>query len=94
MKFIIHEAKEFLCDDCETPLGNLSGWPYYSKNNDNYCPDCALRRGLIGANEWLFAKGIDCYHHAEYENGTITAYQKCGRGYHKDVVKLSDCNAE
>ena len=88
MKFIIHEVKEYLCEKCETPLGNHIGYPYIEKNNEFYCHDCALKEGIIDAMEWLDAHGISIYDHATYKKGIITAYQKWGKSYRKDEVRV------
>lgn len=90
MKYRTHEVKEYLCDKCETPLGNLDGHPYYEDGENNYCPDCALKIGVIDAEEWLTIHGIGIYDRAIYKDGIITAYQKWGRGYRKDEVKIFD----
>lgn len=88
MKHVTHEIVEYICDDCNIQLGNHLGHPYYSDDGSNYCLDCALKRNLIGADEWLRKHGITIYHYAVYKDGVITAYQKCGRKYKKDVVKI------
>ena len=88
MKYIIHEVKEYLCEKCDAPLGNHVGWPYVEKDGKFYCHDCALKEGIIDAMEWLDAHGIAIYDHATYKDGTITAYQKWGKSYRKDVVKV------
>lgn len=90
MKYRTHEVREFLCDECETPLGNHMGWPYIEHGEENYCHDCALKKGIIDADEWLSAHGITIYDHAIYKNGVITAYQKWGRSYRKDEVRIFD----
>ena len=88
MKFITHEIREYLCDGCNTPLGNHEGNPYYEHGNDNYCPDCALKKKIIDADEWLKIHGIGIYDHAVYKDGVITAYQKWGKSYRKDEVRI------
>jgi hypothetical protein len=50
--------------------------------------DCALKKGLADPMLWLNANGIGIYHHAEYHDGTIIAFQKWGRGYRKDVITV------
>lgn len=88
MKYIVHEVKEFLCEDCETPLGNHVGWPFVDKGDQKYCHDCALKKNLITADDWLKAHGIGIYDHAIYKNGVITAYQKWGKSFRKDEVRI------
>ena len=92
MKYITHEVKEYLCEKCETPLGNHIGWPYYKdgEKEDYYCPDCALKKGLIDADEWLKVHGISIYDHALYKDGIIIAYQKWGKGFRKNEVRIFD----
>lgn len=90
MKYIIHEVKEYLCDRCEAPLGNHEGNPYVHKEDGNYCHDCALKMGIITADDWLQAHGIGIYDHAIYKDGVITAFQKWGKTYRKDEVRVFD----
>lgn len=90
MKYIEHIVYEHLCEDCDTPLGDHEGNPYVEHEGDYYCHDCALRRRLIDADGWLVAHGIYIYDHAIYQDGCITAYQKWGKGYRKDTVKIFD----
>ena len=49
-----------------------------------------LKHRLIDADEWLFAHGISIYDHAVYKNGEIIAYQKWGKSFRRDVVKMFD----
>ena len=88
MKYIIHKVKEYLCDDCDAPLGNHEGAPYSKEGDNNYCLDCALKRKLIDADEWLELHGIGIYDHAIYKDGVITAYQKWGKSFRKDEVRI------
>ena len=91
MKYIEHTVIEHLCEDCETLLGDHDGNPYCIDDSGNYfCPDCGLRRKLIDADEWLSIHGIMIYDHAIYKNGNIIAYQKWGKGFRKDVIKVFD----
>lgn len=90
MKCVEHKVIEYLCDDCGEPLGNHEGNPYISDGENNYCCDCALKHRLIDADEWLFAHGISIYDHAVYKNGEIIAYQKWGKSFRRDVVKMFD----
>ena len=76
MKYIEHIIKEYICDDCGELLGNQCGHPYFPDKENNYCPDCALKRKIIDAEEWLNLHGIGIYDHAVYKDGVITAYQK------------------
>lgn len=87
---VTHQVNEYLCDLCGVGVGNHVGNPFYRNGDDNYCPDCALKLGLIDAETWLHHNGIYIYHHAFYDNGKIIAYQKWGRGYRKDEVVISD----
>lgn len=88
MKFIEHKVIEYLCDECDEPLGNQDGNPYYSDADNNYCPDCALKNRVIDADEWLHVHGISIYDHAIYKDGVISAYQKWGKGYRKDEMRI------
>lgn len=63
--------------------------PLYIVDNRHFmCLDCALALGYIGPMAWLEAHGLGIYHHAEYHDGAITAFQKYGRGYRKDVITV------
>lgn len=88
MKYIEHIVYEHLCEDCETPLGDHEGNPCVEHEDNYYCYDCALKRRIIDADDWLRAHGIGIYDHAIYKNGYIIAYQKWGRGYRKDIVRI------
>ena len=77
-----------MCDDCGELLGNQNGNPYYTDGDSNFCPDCALKHKIIDAQEWLKIHGIDIYDHAIYEDGVITAYQKWGKRFRKDEVRI------
>jgi hypothetical protein len=88
MKYIEHIVYEHLCEDCETPLGDHEGNPCVEHEDNYYCYDCALKRRIIDADDWLRAHGIGIYDHAIYKNGYIIAYQKWGRGYRKDTVRI------
>ena len=80
MKYIEHIVREYLCDGCGEPLGNQDGHPYIQAGENNYCYDCALKRGLID--------------HAVYQDGVISAYRKWGKGFRRDVVRIFDQNGE
>lgn len=88
MKYIEHTVLEYLCDGCGEPLGNHIGNPYIREGKNNYCHDCALKRRLIDAEDWLEAHGIDVYDHAVYKNGEIIAYRKWGKRFCRDVVRI------
>ena len=88
MKYIEHIVKEYLCDDCGELLGNQNGNPYFSNDENNYCPDCALKRGIIDAEKWLTLHGIDIYDHVIYKDGVIIGYQKWGKRFRKDEVRI------
>lgn len=90
MKYVEHIVLEHLCESCETPLGDHEGNPYIKQEGAYYCHDCALRLKFIDAEEWLNAHGIRIYDHAMYKDGCIIAYQKGGKGYRKDVVRVFD----
>ena len=90
MKYIEHIIKEYICDDCGELLGNQCGHPYFPDKENNYCPDCALKRKIIDAEEWLNLHGIGIYDHAVYKDGVITAYQKWGKRFRKDEVRIFD----
>ena len=90
MKYITHEVKEYLCECCETPLGNHIGWPYVKKDENAYCYDCALKKGLVDALDWLDVHGIGIYEKAYYKDGVITAFRKWGKAYRKDEVRVFD----
>lgn len=90
MKYIEHVVREYLCDECETLLGNQHGYPFIQDGENNYCHDCALKRHLIDAEEWLKSHGIAIYDHAIYKDGEIIAYQKWGKSFRRDVVRIFD----
>jgi len=79
--------KDPLCDDCEKVLGHYEGYWYIEDGDDNYCPDCALKRGLITPDQWARGKGF-CVHHATYENGVVTLFRKWGRGFTKENISI------
>ena len=88
MKYIEHTIIEHLCEDCEEPLGYHEGTPYAEDDNgDFYCLDCALRRRLIDAEEWLKYHGIGIYDHALYKEGKIIMYRKWGKGFQKTIIE-------
>lgn len=69
----------------------VDGHPYYNVHGRHVlCLDCALKLGYIGPMAWLELHGIMIYHHAEYHDGILTAYQKWGRGYRKDEMRPFD----
>jgi hypothetical protein len=47
-----------------------------------------LKLGKCTPMEYLDAHGLGIYHHAEYNNGKIIAYQKWGKGYRKDELEI------
>lgn len=70
--------------------GNVieDGEPHVKHEAQRICCDCALKIGPLPAVDWLDIHGIDIYEKAEYKDGVITAYQKWGRGYRKDKIKI------
>lgn len=78
--------KERSCIDCSEHIED--GEPFVNFEREIFCTDCALKRGIMGPLEWLDIRGISIYHHAEYHDGKITAYQKWGKGYRKDELEL------
>lgn len=90
MKYIEHTVLEYLCDECGTPLGNHEGNPYIHFEDENFCHDCALKKRLIDADEWLAAHGICIYDHAVYKDGKIIAYQKWGKKFRRDIMRIFD----
>ena len=90
MKYKEIILQSFVCEECEKEVGNLDGFPYYTDKDGNYyCPDCALKNNLCTAEDWLNDHGIRIYESASYKNGKITAFQKWGKGYRKDVVTIA-----
>lgn len=87
-KYIEHIVTEHLCEECETPLGDHDGNPCVEHNGNYYCHDCALKHRIIDADDWLKAHGIGIYDHAIYKNGCIIAFQKWGKSYRKDTVRI------
>ena len=94
MRTRIHEVVEYLCDGCGMGLGNHIGNPYFSQGNNNYCPDCALRVGVITPEKWLSINGLYGFHHAEYKDGKVTAFLKWGKGYRKSEMVLPDVEVD
>lgn len=75
------------CVICGQPIGE--DHPHFNDGNSRrMCMDCALKKGLADPMLWLNANGIGIYHHAEYHDGTIIAFQKWGRGFRKDVITV------
>ena len=77
-----------ICANCGKPVSEHEGDPYQRFDMKDYCLDCALKLGMLGPMEWLHYHGFGIYHHAEYHNGRITAYQKWGKGYRKDELEI------
>jgi hypothetical protein len=77
----------FICASCGWLIDE--GHPHYNDHGKRIlCSDCALKKGYIGPMTWLNEHGIHVYDHAEYANGEITAFRKCGRGYGKDTIRV------
>ncbi len=75
MKYERLEITLLKCSWCEKYLGNLSGCQYYFDGKDDYyCPDCALKLGIIDALEWMRSQG--------YPDDFSAAY------YHDDVIEV------
>ena len=79
---------ELLCEECEKPLGDINGFPYWSDGDNNYCANCALKNGVLSPLEYANEIGFHVYQKAEYSDGCITAFYKCGRGFSKDIIKI------
>lgn len=94
MRTRIHEVVEYLCDGCGMGLGNHIGNPYFSQGNNNYCPDCALRVGVITPEKWLSTNDLYGFHHAEYKDGKVTAFLKWGKGYRESEMVLPDVGVD
>ena len=80
--------KTIICKNCGKPAIKHDGDPYTVFRGDRYCLDCALKLGMCAPMDYLDVHGIDIYHHAEYHDNKIIAYQKWGRGYRKDELEL------
>ena len=78
--------KTIFCAECGKEINPAHYHTHF--NMKHYCVDCGLKLGIVGPMVWLEAYGIGIHHHAEYHDGTITAFQKWGRGYRKDVIKV------
>lgn len=80
------------CDCCGVAI--YDGDPKVKESNTpsefTLCLDCGLKNNYISAIEWLQLRGFNIYDHATYNasNGTITAFQKWGRGYRKDEIRF------
>ena len=79
--------KTYVCTDCNGLIHDSDPHAVWN-NSEHFCLNCALKRGIIGPLYWLDTCGIGIYHHATYNNGTITGFQKWGRGYRKDEIKI------
>ena len=79
--------KTYVCTDCNELIHDSDPHAVWN-NSEHFCLNCALKRGIIGPLYWLDTCGIGIYHHATYNNGTITGFQKWGRGYRKDEIKI------
>ena len=76
------------CENCGNSAKEQDGHPHVVFDRKPYCLDCALKLGMLGPMEWLHYHGFEIYHHAEYHNGKIIAYQKWGKGYRKDELEI------
>lgn len=77
----------FVCAHCGSLFEDKN--PHYNDRGVRFlCLDCALKLGKCTPMEYLDAHGLGIYHHAEYNNGKIIAYQKWGRGYRKDELEV------
>lgn len=83
---------EYFCDGCgrnsEPQYGNPL--PYFTDSaGRDFCPDCALRNGLVSAMNWFELHGVvGILHHAEYKDRKVIGYQKHGRGFIKWICDL------
>ncbi len=84
---------DFLCDDCETPLGHYMGFPYVEVGDYTYCYDCALKRGLITPMAWFKASGMEP-DHATFKDGVVTGFWKWGRGFRKCTCTIGKDGAD
>ena len=86
MKYIEHTVIEHLCEDCAMPLADHEGGAHYADGELYLCLDCALRRKLLDAEEWLSLHGMSIYDHAMYKDEKIILYRKWGKGYQKTII--------
>ena len=76
------------CEECGQSAKALDSDQHVVFYGKPYCLDCALKLGMLGPLDWLYSHGICIYHHAEFHDGKIIAYQKWGRGYRKDELEV------
>ena len=55
------------CDRCGKDVRSYAGWPYYERETEQYCPECAYHLGQISHSEWLRINGIDIKYASEME---------------------------
>jgi len=79
--------RAYKCVNCRKEIEDGEAH-YRLTGGKRMCLDCGLRFGYVGPMEWLELHGIGIYHHAEYHDGKIIAFQKWGRGYRKDEVEV------
>lgn len=91
MKFREVTQHELLCDNCEKPLGDIYGYPYYELENEAFCSECALKLGYIEPMEYLKLQHpaiSDLAIYAEIENEKLYAYIKQGKFFSKIEVDI------
>ena len=82
---------DWFCDQCGKHIGTGDNVMMFHDTKENdFCPDCALENGIIDAMAWLDRHGFGLAHHAVYENGKVTAFQKWGRGFTKYVFPVGN----
>jgi len=79
------EIKDYFCDGCSIDTHSRDGFPVFHDSNSKqtFCPECALKRGIISPLDYLELHGIGICSKASYQNKVITGYQRWGRGYRK-----------
>ena len=78
-----------ICENCGNPAIENDGDPFVNYKRKAYCLDCGLKLGMCAPMHYLDMCGTgDMYHHAEYHDGKIIAYQKWGKGYRKDELEI------
>ena len=76
------------CDACRVTIEASFPRVMSEDGKECLCIDCALKQGKLPPKEWLDLRGLGIYEKATYEDGVIYAFQKWGRGYRKDEIRL------
>lgn len=85
---------KYICSSCGNPTHEEIGYPHAvdDKTNNHYCLDCGMKVGIVEPLNYLELIGIRIFHHATYQNNTIIAFRKWGRGYRRYELLIDKAN--